>query len=482
VSAVLPDLSSPSRGTFRIALREETEPYGRRGAVEPSPGGILLEGDDRGPARRYAEFAVNGELDAEPSTEWRGPRPILDRDGGALSQPLGDEVGGRRRRLIDGAVALAAYGLTLAVLIHGLGSSGNVTHQLDAIGVVLAGCASLPLFWWRRAPLAVFTFTTAASAALMARGYPGGPPVGPTIALYLVARSRDGAPRSTHRIVATVIVMFCVHITAFGLGHGQLPEVQLATGALVWGVAWFAGEWSRLRRQQLAELEQRAVRAERDAIQDRRLAVAEERARIARDLHDSAAHAINVIAVQAGAARLWQTADPDRARAALETIEDVAHSTVADIDQIVHSLREDGPATDHVEPPAGLAALDSLVEQLGAAGLAVTVVTNGNRRPLHGAVDRTAYRILQEALTNSARHGTGGAEVELAYGDRALDMTISNALDASDGDRSKRANGNGGHGLVGMRERAALIGGEFEAGRVNGGFHVHARLPYGAEQ
>ena len=201
-------------------------------------------------------------------------------------------------------IALAAYGATIALLLHGLGSTGNVKHQLDAIGAVLAAAASLPLFWWRKAPLAVFAFTTAASAATMARGYPGAPPIGPTIALYLVATSRDASRRSTRLIVAIVIVMFCLHITAFGLGHGHLPEIQIATGALVWGLAWFAGEWTRLRRAQLAELEQRALRAERDAVQDRRLAVAEERARIARDLHDSAAHAINVIAVQAGAARL----------------------------------------------------------------------------------------------------------------------------------------------------------------------------------
>jgi signal transduction histidine kinase len=365
------------------------------------------------------------------------------------------------------------------MLAHGLGSSGTVSHRLDLIGVVLAGCATLPLFWWRRAPLAVFTFTTAASAGLMARGYPGGPPIGPTVALYLLALSRNPDSRSTRRVVAIVIVMFGVHVAAFGLGHGQLPYTQLAVGALVWAVAWFAGERTRLRRQELAELEQRALRAERDAIQDRRLAVAEERARIARDLHDSAAHAINVIAVQAGAARLWQGADPHRARVALETIEDVAHRTVAEIDQIVHSLREQTPAASRVEPPAGLAVLDSLVEQLGAAGLPVTVVTTGARRPLDGPVDRTAYRILQEALTNSARHGAGGAELALDFGPDALELTVFNPVDA---DGSGRANANGGHGLVGMRERAALIGGELDARRVDGGFRVRAQLPYGADR
>jgi signal transduction histidine kinase len=207
--------------------------------------------------------------------------------------------------------------------------------------------------------------------------------------------------------------------------------------------------------------------------------LAEERARIARDLHDSAAHAINVIAVQAGAARLWQGADPERARVALETIEDVAHRTVADIDQIVHSLRERGPGAGPVEPSAGLAALDSLVEQHNGAGLPVTMVTTGAPRPLDGPVDRTAYRILQEALTNSARHGAGGAELALDFGTHALRLTVFNPVDAGG---SGRASANGGHGLAGMRERAALVGGELDARRVDGGFRVQARLPYGADR
>lgn len=395
-------------------------------------------------------------LNAEPWIQRRGARP-----------------------LVDGALALAAFAGTIAVVAHGIGTGGKVTHGLDVTSAALAACASLPLFWWRRAPLAVFTFTTAVSAVVNLLGYSAGPPVGPTIALYLVAASRDAARPWTRRTTAIAAGMFCLHIAAFGIGHGQLPEIQLAIGALVWALAWFAGERTRLRRQQLRDFEQRAVRAERDAIQNRRLAVAEERARIARDLHDSAAHAINVIAVQAGAARLWQAADPDRARVALETIEDVAHRTVADIDQIVHSLREDTPADGSVEPPAGLAALDSLLEHHTSAGLAVTLATKGQRKLLGSAVDRTAYRILQEALTNSARHGAGGAEVELAFGPHALEVTVVNPVDPP---APKRNGSNGGHGLVGMGERAALIGGKFEAGRIDERFRVHALLPYGAEQ
>jgi signal transduction histidine kinase len=311
----------------------------------------------------------------------------------------------------------------------------------------------------------------------MARGYPGGPPVGPTIALYLLAASRDAAHPWTRRITVIVVALFCLHVGAFGAGHGELPEIQLAIGALVWALAWFAGERTRLRRAQLAELEQRAIRAEQEATQERRLALAEERARIARDLHDSAAHAINVIAVQAGAARLWQAQDPERSRAALETIENVAHRTVADIDQIVHSLRTNGHSVERVEPPPGLAALDSLLAQHRSAGLSVTITKIGEWRPQSGgAADRAAYRILQEALTNCARHGAVGARIELAFARQSLELTVTNPLRT---DTSPVGGSGGGHGLVGMRERAALLGGDFEAGAADGIFRVRVRLPYG---
>jgi signal transduction histidine kinase len=379
-----------------------------------------------------------------------------------------------RQWLLDVAITLGAFGGTIALEAHGLGTSGSVRHTLDPIGVVLAACTSLPLIAWRRAPSAVFLITTTASAILMIRGYPAGPPLGPTVALYLLAASRDAARPWTRQTTALVVGMFCVHIAAFTIGHDQLPLIQVLVGGLVWALAWFAGERTRLRRQEIDELEQRAIRAERDALQNRRLALAEERTRIARDLHDSAAHAINVIAVQAGAARLWHEQDPSRSRAAIETIEAVAQRTVAEIDQIVHSLREEASPADRIEPPAGLAALDSLLAQHDAADLTVTLATVGERRPLAPGVDRAAYRILQEALTNCARHGAGRARVDLSFGEQALELTVSNKVRD---DPPARANG--GHGLLGMRERAALVGGEVDAGRVNGDFRVRARLPYG---
>lgn len=383
----------------------------------------------------------------------------------------------RARVTFDVAVTLIAFGATLALLAHGAGGRSTGKH-LDAPAVVLATAGSLPLLLWRRSPVTVFVLTLIASAAAMALGYPVGPPVGATIALFLLATSRGDVRPWSWPIAGVVALLFAVHFTASALGHGDhLPLAQLATGALVWAVAYFAGERARLRRQQLAELKRRAVTAEREAERDRRLAVAEERTRIARDLHDSAAHAINVIAVQAGAARLLQERDPARAREALRTIERVAQATVGEIDQIVHSLREsEHGSSRRIEPPRGLAALDSLLAEQQAAGLAVSVRREGTPRPVAPASDQAAYRILQEALTNSARHGLGDADVEVAFEPERLRLTVTNPVPPS---AAIRANGGGGHGLVGMRERASLLGGQLEAERLDGAFRVNATIPYG---
>ncbi len=391
-------------------------------------------------------------------------------------------VRGRVRRagagfLFDVAISVAALGGTLAVVAHGLGGSSTGSRHLDLLGVVLAACSALPLLAWRRHPVGVFVAATAASAVLMLLNYPGGPPFGGTIALYLLASRRDLRRVWTWRTTVTVVVLFTAHISADAIGHGTVPASEIAIGALVWAVAWFAGDRSRLRRAEIAELEQRAVRAERDAERERRLATAEERGRIARDLHDSAGHAINVIAVQAGAARLWHATDPDRSLAALKTIEQVARDTVGEIDQIVHSLREEH-TTGRVETPAGLAGIDTLISQHVGSGLTVSMTRRGEPRALPSAIDLAAYRILQEALTNAARHGAGQVEIEVAFEEQALELLVRNPARAVDLDHTD--GGGGGHGLIGMRERATILGGEVQAGRLNGHFVVRARFPEGA--
>jgi signal transduction histidine kinase len=370
----------------------------------------------------------------------------------------------RKPTRVDAAIAAVVFALSLLLLGVGDTDVEDGTADVDALGVALTALASLPLLWRRSAPLAVFVVVGLASAVLHLVSEPAGPPVGPTVALYYVALANPSPSRAT---LATVLAVFAVHLSASGLEAGAFPGTEILLGVAVWGGAWLAGDRTRLRAERMAELEERADRAEREAERERRLAAAEERMRIARDLHDSAGHAIGVILVHAGDGRLRAERDPAGARAAFETIEEVARETVGEIDQLVRALRETDD--DGVEPPPGVAALDALVARHRAAGLDVTATVRGERRPLPPGVDQGAYRILQEALTNAARHGGGTAAVEVSFGDGTLELSVTNPLG--------RDMGGAGHGVIGMRERAALLGGRLRAGARDGAFEVHAWLP-----
>jgi signal transduction histidine kinase len=373
-------------------------------------------------------------------------------------------------RGLDLAIALVVFGVTLGT-ITGVLDTGSYSYNLDALNVALAALASLPLLAVRRAPLAVFALTAAASVALNLLGPPVG--LGPTVALYFLALS-PAATRAGRRLTAFTVVGAGIVGTIADWLHDpmSLPPV-------IWLGVWFAGDWVRLRRERAAEQKERAQQAEREAERERRLAAAEERARIARDLHDSAGHAISVILVQAGAARLLSERDPKRAHQALETIEEVARETLGEIDLLVRALREEevpGGVLDAVEPPPGLDALDRLIDRHRAAGLDVSVQIVGERRPLAPGADQAAYRILREALTNAVRHGSGSAAVEVSFGPRALELTVTNPT------RPDWAPTGAGHGILGMRERAALLGGRLTAGGDDGRFCVTAELPYSPER
>jgi signal transduction histidine kinase len=386
--------------------------------------------------------------------------------------------------VLDAAIAATALAISLLLISHGgipgwvgdgaarVGRHREVLSELtdlDWLGAVLAVCASAPLLVWRRSPIAVFTVIGAASALLAGLGYPLWLPIGAGIALFLLTASRDDEDPWTHRTTAAVILVFGAYLGAAGADKGDVPGAELLHGGLAFAVAWFAGERTRLH---IAELRQRAARAASDADRERRLAVAEERARIARDLHDAAGHAINVITVRAGAARTRR--DPERSQAALEVIEELARQTAAEIDAMVGTLRDSNGAA---REPLGLASLDTLIARHAAAGLDVSVASHGTPQHLESGTDQAAYRILQEALTNAARHGTGAARVELTFGTAALELTITNPAPGESAPRS-----NGGHGLIGMNERTTLLGGSFDAERANGDFRVRARLPYRGPQ
>jgi signal transduction histidine kinase len=213
---------------------------------------------------------------------------------------------------------------------------------------------------------------------------------------------------------------------------------------------------------------------ERTREQQARVAVADERARIARELHDVVGHAISVMTVQAGAARLVFADDPDRARTALLAVEEAGRDALGEMRRMLSVLREETDADDGFDPQPGLGDLEHLVGRNREAGLDVCVDVAGDRRSVSSGVELTVYRIVQEALTNVRKHaGTARAEVRICFENDALVVVIEN-----DGDRVREGRANGGHGLVGMHERVALYDGELEVGpRAEGGFAVRARLP-----
>ncbi|MFI0452742.1 sensor histidine kinase [Actinomadura sp. 6N118] len=392
------------------------------------------------------------------------------------------------RTVLDAGLAalLCAVSLMLvshsgdAPVSHGIGALSSGSRDPDAAGVLLVACSALPFTAWRRFPFGVFVVTAVAGVLLAGLGYPINLILGPPAALYVLAAGRDRETPWTVGSAGVVAGLFVAFLSATAAGERIFPGFWLVHAGLPWVVAWFAGERTRLRRAQMDELHEQARRAEHDAERDRLLAVAEERARIARDLHDSAGHAISLIAVRAGAARLRHHQDEDRSLPALEAIEELARHTAEEIDQIVGSLREDGPSGAHglrdpeVEAPAGLSSLDTLIVHHAEAGLTVTRAIEGAPRTLGAATDQAAYRILQQALSNAARHGAGSARIRVTYTETALALTVINPVN-----RDAAPRPGGGHGLIGMRERATLLGGTLTTGRANGTFRVDARIPYG---
>ena len=375
-------------------------------------------------------------------------------------------------RLIDIELAVALFFGSLV----GFHAARPGSVQLNLVYVVLAGCSTIPLSLWRYFPLGVFAITAAASVALVGIGYLIDVPLGLTAALYLLTTSRGRESPRTRRTTIIVVALLFTYLGVETAGQTSFPAIVVFHTALVWAIAWFAGERTRLRSDQIAGFRERALSAEREARRERLLAVAEERARIARDLHDSAGHAISLIAVRAGAARLRYHKDPNRARPALEAIEELARQTVGEIDQIVGALRESDPPSGVVEAQASLASLPTLIAHRAATGLEVDFDVSGPQRSLGAAADQAAYRIIQEALTNAARHGRGSASVKLAFGETAVQLTITNPVLAN---RQPQPDG---HGLIGMQERATLLGGSLHAECTNSTFCVRAWIPYGSER
>jgi signal transduction histidine kinase len=258
------------------------------------------------------------------------------------------------------------------------------------------------------------------------------------------------------------------------VGHDWAQRGNAIQLIVVGAGAWIAGVVVRSRRAAALEVRQRAHRLEREREEHARHVAAQERLRIARELHDIVAHKLSIVVVQAQAAQ--RVGDAAQARDLMATVEETGRTALEEMRQLLGALRppEEEPEAPPPQPQPGLVALDALLDQVRAAGLPVTLTLSGDSIRLPDAVDLTAYRIVQEALTNSLKHaGPAHASVHLHYGQGRVDITV-----ADDGQGMVASVPGSGHGLTGMRERATLLGGALQAGpQPGGGFRVNVTLP-----
>jgi signal transduction histidine kinase len=337
-----------------------------------------------------------------------------------------------------------------------------------AAGLVLA----LSLAWRRRAPLAVLAVaiaTTVVANAAVVLDAATTPAVALVVAAYSVGAHTHGLRAAIG--VAGVTALIAANAAA------QFSAGDLLFIAMILGGAWLAGRAIRYRRERERVLERLTVDLEREREEKARAAVAEERVRIARELHDVVAHAISVIVLQARGGRRSLATDPQETREALDTIEATGSAALAEMRRLLGILRRDDEEIA-LAPQPSLRHLDALAAQVREAGLPVELSIQGEPVELSPGVDLSAYRIVQEALTNVLKHaGPAIARVVVRYADHDLELEIADTGVGAGPDDGGR------HGLVGMRERVSLYGGKVEAGpRDGGGFAIRARLPLDSER
>ncbi|WP_436842971.1 sensor histidine kinase [Streptomyces collinus] len=340
-------------------------------------------------------------------------------------------------------------------------------------GLFLMTVGAAALVFRRRAPKTVLAVTGAVSVIESVTGDPRAPvAMSAVIALYTVASTTD-RPTTWRVGLLTMTVL-----TAAAMLAGPLPwYAQENLGVLAWtGIGATAGDAVRSRRAVVRAMRERAERAERTREEEARRRVAEERLRIARDLHDVVAHHIALVNVQAGVAAHVMDRRPDQAKEALAHVREASRSALNELRATVGLLRQSGDPEAPTEPAPGLSRLEDLAGTFRSAGLPVEVARADHGTALPAAVDLAAYRIVQEALTNVRKHaGTDAkAEVSVVRVGPHIEVTV---LDDGTGAGGEPGAG-GGHGLLGMRERVTALGGTLTTGpRYGGGFRVHAILP-----
>ena len=375
-------------------------------------------------------------------------------------------------RVLDATVAV----LLLVVTVIPLATRSLVAGQRpsDIWAYLLAVALCVPFVFHRRFPVAAITVACCA-LVLYAVGrynaYPGLP-------IFVLV-----AGISLHSTRRRALLAAGLAAVALSVAVWLQPE-RVATAStwvaslLAVAVAWLWGENLRNRRARWAAMEERARRLEAEREERDRQAVTDERLRIARELHDVVAHSMSVIAVQSGVANHVIDSRPAQARQALATIEATSRSALVELRRLLGVLRQGDDPVASLEPNPGMAEIGRLADQIRSAGVKVELKVEGEPGDLPPGVDLSAFRIAQEGLTNVLKHGGGVARVLVRYSPGAVAVEIADdGRPETDGAPAEGT----GHGLIGMRERVAVFGGELTAGPVpDGGYRMAARLPYAA--
>jgi signal transduction histidine kinase len=363
----------------------------------------------------------------------------------------------------------------------------GISSRLSAFfAVFLTLSVILPLIFRRRYPLGVLIFMSLAVITFRAFNIPESSFINYALLLAFFNAGAYGRPRFRNwvRGFCCLLVIGLLAYSIFFQQRGsdvpaqtilyQLSVVLL--NVFLFAAAWWIGEVFRTRNQREAELQERTRQLEKERDENARRAVMDERVRIARELHDVVAHHVSVMGIQAGAARRILKQQPDKANDVLSQIEASSRQAVAELQRLLGFLREENHVDD-IAPQPGLKQLDVLFDQMRLTGLSISVHKEGEEIPLPPGVDLSAYRIVQEALTNTLKHaGPVNADVTIRYLRGAVELEIT---DNGSTPQSVSNQESKGRGLIGMRERVSLHGGDFFAGRLpEGGFSVKAKLPF----
>lgn len=424
------------------------------------------------PLARAPASSSLGE-DADPPSGG-GAAPPRGRDRPrAAARRLRGYLGRAEPEVVDAALAMV---ITATAMASYVGRGGQLLEadegplrfaEPDVVGTVLLLVGTVVVFWWRRAPLLVLVVSGVAFFVYHEFGY-APPPVPYVILICLFWLTTLWPPA---RSLATAAVLVAGVVLLYVTRSGPLTDDHFLAYLIAIAATWGLGYGVQLTQARTDLVEEHAAHLRRERDVTTRLAIQQERARIARDLHDVVAHHVGVIVARAGMEQRT-LAQRGQNPQALQSIESVGREALAEMRRMLDVLQptEGVPETAECQ---GVDQLDALLEQVESAGLPCALTVRGPQRPLPAAVASTAYHVVQEALTNALKHaGPTRAEVWVTYSPQSLRVEV---LDEGGG---LRRGSNPGHGLAGMRQRVALVGGKLSVGaRPGGGFEVCAELP-----